>query len=71
MSRRRLPVNCDRIDRPGTKRKVNTMACQCGCCDTPAPQEGTEAQERELTKEDLQVKVVELDRRVKELETSS
>ena len=47
------------------------MACQCGCCDTPAPQEGTEAQERELTAEDLQVKVVELDRRVKELETSS
>ncbi len=47
------------------------MACQCGCCDTPAPQDGNEIKERELTAEDLQVKVVELDRRVKELETSS
>ena len=47
------------------------MACQCGCCDAPAPQEGTEARERELTAEDLKVQVVELDRRVKELETSS
>ena len=47
------------------------MACQCGCCDTPAPQEGAEAQERELTAEDLKVRVLELDRRVKELEGSS
>ena len=47
------------------------MACQCGCCDTPAPQEGSEAQERELTKEEVQVRVEELDRRVKELETAS
>ncbi len=47
------------------------MACQCGCCDTPAPQEGAEAQERELTKEEVQVSIEELDRRVKELETAS
>lgn len=47
------------------------MACQCGCCDTPAPQDGTGAPERELTAEELKVEVVELDRRVKELETSS
>ena len=47
------------------------MACQCGCCDTPAPQDGNEAKEREMTAEDLKVQVVELDRRVKELEGTS
>ncbi len=50
------------------------MACQCGCCDTPAPPEGTDAlqaPETEGTEDDLQRKVEELGRRVKELETAA
>ena len=49
------------------------MACQCGCCDTPAP-EGTEAlqvPEKDLKPEDLQRRVEELDQRVKDLETAA
>ena len=50
------------------------MACQCGCCDTPAPAEGTDALEViqvDAEKADLQRKVEELDRRVKDLETAA
>ena len=49
------------------------MACQCGCCDTPAP-EGTDAlkaPETDVTPEDLQRRVAELDERVKDLETAA
>ena len=45
------------------------MACQCGCCDTPAP-EGSNAQPVP-EKSDLEHRVEELDRRVKELETAA
>jgi hypothetical protein len=50
------------------------MACQCGCCGTPAPPEGTDAlqvPEKDVTPEDLQQRVAELDRRVKDLETAA
>ncbi len=50
------------------------MACQCGCCDAPAPPEGTDDQsspEREPTERDLDHRVAELDRRVKELEAAA
>jgi len=50
------------------------MACQCGCCDTPAPADGTDAlqaPETERTKDDLQRQVEELNRRVKDLETAA
>ena len=50
------------------------MACQCGCCDTPTPAEGTnalEVVEVEGTKVELQRQVEELDRRVKDLETAA
>jgi hypothetical protein len=50
------------------------MACQCGCCDTPAPTDGTDAlqtPETERAQDDLQRQVEELNRRVKELETAA
>jgi hypothetical protein len=47
------------------------MACQCGCCDIPAPAEGTEAPETVGTKEQLERELEELDRRVKELESAA
>lgn len=50
------------------------MACECGCCTTPAPPDGAdalEAPQTEATKDDLQRKVEELNRRVKELETAA
>jgi len=50
------------------------MACQCGCCDTPAPPDGTDAlpaPEAGGAKDDLQRQVEELNRRVKELETAA
>jgi hypothetical protein len=50
------------------------MACQCGCCSSPAPPEGADALEVvevEGRKADLQRQVEELDRRVKELETAA
>lgn len=50
------------------------MACQCGCCDTPAPAEGKDALEVIEVggdKADLQRQVEELDRRVKDLETAA
>ena len=50
------------------------MACQCGCCDTPAPPEGRDAlqvPENDAKPEDLQQRVAELDRRVKDLEAAA
>ena len=50
------------------------MACECGCCETPAPVDGTDALEVvqvEPTKEELRRQVAELDRRVKDLETAA
>ena len=50
------------------------MACQCGCCDAPAPPDGTDAlqvPETDATPEELRREVKELDRRVKDLETAA
>ena len=50
------------------------MACQCGCCASPAPPEGEDKQsspELEQTDGELNRRVEELDRRVKELEGAS
>jgi hypothetical protein len=50
-----------------------TMACQCGCCDTPAPEgkDALEVVQVDSAKADLQRQVEELDRRVKDLETAA